>query len=112
MHRIYLAKMMCKLKNLIDSINVFRFHCYLNTIIAFAPDAASTDPVDAVDALLIQNAENIFNYEIDKVIMNAKHLIDFSNLLKVTVPAGSDCLLHYFRTQTKWAIERDETKAD
>lgn len=39
--------------------------------------------------VLIENSKNSFEtlvYEIDKVIMNAKHLIDFRNLLNVTQP--------------------------
>lgn len=81
--------MMCKLKK---KINRFNQRLQIPLPSQYHHRSLLLNAVsDAVDALLIQNAENIFNYEIDKVIMNAKHLIDFSNLLKVTVPAGSDC---------------------
>lgn len=56
---------------------------HLNTDASVSTTAVAA-AISASPLALIQYAENIFNYEIDKVIMNAKHLIDFSNLLKVT----------------------------
>lgn len=49
-------------------------------------DAAATTTMTTTNDAHWKFQKQSLVYEIDKVIMNAKHLIDFSNLLKVTQP--------------------------